>query len=88
MMSQADALRRLEQLEAHQREVTLGAEIDRYLTFVAAVDGLTSSQVQEMRANVMAEMGRDARDPPTDDEIQNVERQMQAMITWEQETVR
>lgn len=80
-----DGFKRLEILEAHQREVTMGVDIDRYLGFVAAVDGLTPSQVQEVRANVVADLGRE---PPTDAEVRNAEDQWNAMIAWEQEAVK
>lgn len=85
---QRDAHSRLDRLEARQREVTLEAEMDRYLVFVADVDGLTPSEAQKLRANAMAAALDPQSQPATDDEISHASAQFDKMLAWEQEAMR
>lgn len=88
MIRCGNLVKRVERLEVDQRAGTIVADMDRYLTFVADVDGLTPLEVQELRTNAMAAVADPRRQPATDAELCHIASQIDAMVAWEQEAMR
>ncbi len=78
----AHALNPLAVLESVQHQ----AFADRYLTYVAHVDGLTPNEVANLRERAM-ESGA-SPEPATPDEIANAQQLWDEMVAWEVATGR
>ncbi len=81
-MSQANALKRLDAIESVQRQ----AFMDRYLAYVAHVDGLTPDEVAGLRERVMKSGANP--EPATPDEIATAHQLWDEMVVWEVATGR
>jgi len=81
-MSQANALKRLDAIESAQCQ----AFVDRYLAYVAHVDGLTPCEVATLRERVMKSGA--SPEPPTPGEIANAHQMWDEMVAWEVATGR
>ncbi len=78
----SQAMKRLTVIESAQRQ----AFADRYLTYVAHVDGLTPNEVATLRERAM-ESGA-SPEPATPDEIANAQQLWDVMVAWEVATGR